>query len=220
MKKCEFYRRQRGYVISEHVAIYFFGLLAIASLALPAYIYLAYGAYTLEDVLLILVSLFSIPSIFIGLMIFFEAKGSGRRKIFYRRFEQLSDAEKAEINYELSANPKFGHVHWGVNRAYIRATWLVEFVDYKNIVWIYPCHTWNVIASPDDPSSVVTHRITSLHLYDNEGVRYTIHNHSVAPTVEHIKRRSPNVIYGYCKKRARLAKKDFSRFKVEARNIE
>jgi len=199
----------------------FFGLCALASLILPYYIYIENGVSTLEDVLLILFPIVTITGIFIGFMAFTKIKGGKRMKKFHRKFDQLSAAEREKINFDLSA--KFGHVLWGEERLYIRAMWAVEFVAYSDIAWIYPSNIMMpMVMAVDDVVVESYQNILSLHIYDTEGTRYKIHTRSryeTAGIVESIKEKAPDVIYGYNKKRARLAKKDFGRFLHEGKNL-
>ena len=221
INKCKFYRCQRSYVIGYYIVMCFFALCAIASLILPYYIYTEVGMSTLEDVLAILFSIVTIPGIFIGLMAFIKIKGGRRMKTIRRKFAQLPSGEKEKVNSDL--NTKFRHVLWGEERLYIRATWAVEFILYSDIAWIYPSNVlMPMVAAVGDVVMESYHNILSLHIYDTEGMRYKIHTQSqyeTAGIVEGIKEKAPDVIYGYTKKRAKLAKKDFGRFLHEEKNI-
>jgi uncharacterized membrane-anchored protein YhcB (DUF1043 family) len=185
-----------------------FVICAMASLILPYYLYTEYGVDALENVLGILASIVFVTGIFVGLIIYLKIKGVGRMKKFYEKFEQLSDVERSKINSDLSV--KFGHVLWGEERLYIRSTWAIDFVAYKDIAWIYPHNFILSMITPVDYMIVESHQsFLGLQIYDIEGTRYKIHTQNTYEAAEIVKRikKSRRTLYTGITKNAQSLRK-------------
>lgn len=226
MTKGAFYRGHALYVVGMYVLIGFFCVLIAASFILPVYVFVEHGIDALlRDIVPFLAYLFVINGTFLGFIIAIQVKHGGQRKRICKKFESLSDDEKAKVNFELDT--AFAHVRWGDDRLYIKTDGIVDFIDYKNIAWVYRCNNVIPMVAPaEDVTTISHHNFLRLHVYDTDGLRYKImatglyEEYSADEIIERLKLVTPDIIVGFSKARLKRAKKDFSAFVNEEREAQ
>ncbi|MCL2362637.1 MAG: hypothetical protein FWC73_12600 [Defluviitaleaceae bacterium] len=215
-----FYRRQRGPNIFYFLGLGFFALMVLGCIGAMVLLYMEYGPGI--DLLLMGLAILGFAGFFLGFFLYIKIVLGRRRRKIYQKYEELSDNEKKEVSGELGR--KFVSVLWGEKRVYTRSNFFLEFIDYDQMVWFYPCNNViPVVASYEGVSIDGQINALSVHVYDNEGTRYKIPAASTYDTgvvVEEILQRAPGILYGYNKKLAKLAKKDFQEFLLEAEKIQ
>ncbi|MCL2376504.1 MAG: hypothetical protein FWC76_03805 [Defluviitaleaceae bacterium] len=212
MNKPMFYRRQIGPNIFYFLGLWFFGLMALSCLVLPPILFYIEPIVTPSEAIAFLLMFIGFFGFFLAFFLYIKVKIGGRRKKIYKKFRQLSEAEQTKVNAELSG--KIRQIHWGESRLYTGAGFFWEFVDYDDIAWVYGSST----ATPTGEDTQVM--VLSVKIHDTQGMMYKIPTTSSYDTervIESVMTVAPNVIFGYSKERARLAKKDFNRFLLEGR---
>ena len=230
MGKQRFYRCQLDGTIFYVLLLWFFGIMTVAAFVAPAIIFyieqIVWQQPLAREELILFLSLFLFfTAFFLCFFLYFKIKIGGRRKKLFNKFEQLSNAEQAEINAELDGKfgAKFGHVFLGKKRLYVRSAWCVEFFDYKDVVWIYHCNTAIPMLMGDDSMLEASQlNVKSLHVYDMDGTRYKIQTSGYTDAnaeviIELLRYHVPDVIIGYSKERHKRAKRDFDAFISEER---
>ena len=217
MDKCTFSRIRRNNTVFYIATILFFALCAIGVMRFY-FVFIDVNNMRPEDYLM----LSSAVVMYLIWLIYFQVKVGGRRRRVYDKFEQLSDVDKTEINTELESNKSSTTwIHFGNSRIYLPGSYVLEFVDYKDIIWVYPCNIlMPSIMTADGVTEMFSDiNFTYLMIYDCDGKRRKI---AVAPgsmrdCIETIEENAPNAVIGYTKARKKLAKKDFDRFMLEER---
>ena len=217
MKNRAFYRLQIAPNILYFLGLGFFGLMVIACVV--AKIWFLYEEWGNPEYIWFAPMMLGFTGFFLGFYIYIKRVQGKRRRKTYQKYEELSEAEQEEVNTELCV--KFPSILWGENRLYIHSSLFLEFIDYDDMVWLYPCNTMIPMSVSYEGVSV-DGNITafSLHVYDTEGTRYKIPTtgpYNTQCIVEDILQVAPGILYGYSKEWGRLAKKDFNEFLYEAR---
>jgi len=203
-------------------ALYMLGLgFSIIVVILIAYFliedFLLYGSLDMADWRGLLAV--ALISLFYTAGLIYMIKIGKRRKRLFEKFKQLSDAERLEVNTELSA--KFAQYSFGENRLYFHSGLFVHFISYDDISWMFQYNIFvPMIANVGDVILESSFAAASLIIYDRDGNRYKINTgFSIAEVMKLIKERNPDVIFGFSKARLRLAKKDFDMFLLNAKYI-
>ena len=207
-----FYNRQIfGNIV--YITLLLLTIFAATASVYMAYTYIRCGCiWCREDVFLLL---FFVPLFAVGI-VYLKRIGRQRRRI-YEKFKQLSDTEQAEVNAELKPNSQAtGKVLLGKNRIYLDGGLFLQFIDYRDIAWVYHSNT----AMPFDGGTMAEAAFTGLVVWDRGGIRYSASDNNAYEIIVKLKEKAPDAIFGYSKERLKLAKKDFDRFMFEGKNIE
>ena len=209
-----FYRRQLGSRIVYIFLLCFLGLFTIVSFVAPLMLFFVDDIFV-EDIVA-----FAICFVIFAVGFLLMLRVGRRRKRLYQKFKQLSPAEQAEINAELSV--KFPQSLWGANRLYLRQGLFLTFIDYDDIAWVYPYTAANLplafsVMAGGMPA--LSQDATGLMIWEGDGTRHKIPMGTDAELVyeamEFLAARVPNIIIGESKERLQLAKTDFERFLLE-----
>jgi len=215
LSKNRFYRRQIASSFLYFAGLCFFGILSVLCFA---GVYLFYNIIIHKEDILPISLIFGI---FIGFFILLKVKVGGRRKRTFEKFAQLSNAEQERINTELGA--KWANMLLGESRVYMHSDWFLEFVEYKDIVWVHLVGGDVSVAVPVGEIAVeIQLEVASLKIYDKNGMCYkarTKNFDTANSLIKIIKEVAPSAIFGYSKERAKLYKKDIERFMFEGKNI-
>jgi len=147
--------------------------MTIATIAAPILLWIFDEPFPEDEILLILLVFLVIAIFFGGLFLYVLLKIGRHRKKIFQNYAALSAIEQAEINDEL--NTKFSHLHFGAKRLYIKGIWLLEFIDYRKIVWIYPTNTVIPMLMPVEDVMLEGYgNVKGLHIWDTDCTRYKI----------------------------------------------
>ena len=238
MKKNNFYRRQLSANISYFIWMCFLWIFAVPPFVLTViFILEAYFHFDilfsgdplfrgdLSEIILVNLVMLGLFGFFAGAIVISWVRISKRRRKLYQKLRLLSDEEQMDVNAEIvlkseSIRPsRYQIILLGSTRMYFRAHLFLHFVNYRDIVWVYPYIITIPIIGAIGDDIVMTDtgmNVTALMIWERDGTKYKINMGADAflaqETIERIKENAPNVIVGFNKQRHRLAKKDFERF--------
>ena len=150
---------------------------------------------------------------------------AGRRgRKVYEKFYTLSEEEQAEINAELDGKSKHQVTMFGANRLYLYSRMFLNFINYRDIVWVYRHN----IAVPvgmitDYGAEMSTGFITGVMVWERDGTRHRINTGlngwAALDIFDGIKAVAPQAIIGFSRRRRRLVRRDIERFLLEGKDV-
>ena len=220
MVKPTFYRIHRSGTIFYIAVIIFIGLCALGVLRFFLAFADIHNLYPEDYIMLAL----PIAGYIIWLFYFWSKVGK-RRKILINKFNSLSNAEQTEINEELEIKEYTTlWLQFGENRVYFPGSYFTDFVNYRDIVWVYRYSLAlpGMVTDGNHTEMISPFNLSYLIIYDNKGIRrkLPVTPADIPACISMIEEKAPKAIIGYSKARKKLAKKDFNRFIIEDKNID